>query len=41
MVNCWNHPPFFAYVDRWWQEEQQANPFVKSMWKMYRGPLGN
>jgi len=39
MVDCWNHPAFFAYVDRWWREEQQANPFVKSMWEMYRGPL--
>jgi hypothetical protein len=36
MVECWNHPAFFAYVDRWWQEEQQANAFVTSMWQAYR-----
>ena len=36
MVDCWNHPAFFDYVDRWWDEEQQANDFVKSMWKRYR-----
>jgi len=39
MVDCWNHPAFFAYVDRWWREEPQANTFVQSMWEMYRGPL--
>ena len=37
-VECWNHPAFFDYVDRWWQEEHQANDFVKSMWEMYRKP---
>ena len=36
MVDGWNHPAFFDYVDRWWDEEQQANDFVKSMWKQYR-----
>lgn len=36
MVACWNHPAFFDYVDRWWDEEQQANEFVKSMWRQYR-----
>lgn len=36
MVDCWDHPPFFDYVDRWWKEEQQANAFVQSMWEMYR-----
>ena len=36
MVDAWNHPAFFDYVDRWWEEEQQANDFVKSMWKQYR-----
>jgi hypothetical protein len=36
MVECWNHPPFFEYVDRWWQEEQQANAFVTAMWQKYR-----
>lgn len=38
MVECWNHPAFFDYVDRWWQEEQQANEFVKSMWQRCRKP---
>lgn len=36
MVDCWNHPAFFDYVDRWWEEEHQANAFVTSMWKRYR-----
>lgn len=36
MVECWNHSAFFDYVDRWWQEEHQANEFVKSMWETYR-----
>jgi hypothetical protein len=36
MVDHWNHPPYFDYVDRWWDEEGRANPFVTSMWKMYR-----
>ena len=36
MVDGWNHSVFFDYVDRWWDEEQQANDFVKSMWKQYR-----
>jgi hypothetical protein len=36
MVECWNHPAFFDYVDRWWQEEHQANAFVQSMWRKYR-----
>jgi hypothetical protein len=36
MVECWNHPAFLDYVDRWWQEEQQAGEFVKSMWQLYR-----
>lgn len=36
MVDCWDHPPFFDYVDRWWKEERQANDFVRSMWETYR-----
>jgi hypothetical protein len=36
MIDCWNHPAFFDYVDRWWEEEHQANDFVTSMWKRYR-----
>lgn len=36
MVECWNHPPFFDYVDRWWRETQKANGFVKAMWTTYR-----
>jgi hypothetical protein len=36
MVECWNHPAFFDYVDRWWQEEHEANDFVTSMWQRYR-----
>jgi hypothetical protein len=36
MVDNWNHPPFFDYVDRWWRETQSANEFVKAMWTMYR-----
>jgi hypothetical protein len=36
MVDGWNHPAFFDYVDRWWEEEHQANAFVTSMWKLYR-----
>jgi hypothetical protein len=36
MVDAWNHPPFFDYVDRWWRETQSANEFVKAMWTMYR-----
>jgi hypothetical protein len=36
MVDGWNHPAFFDYVDRWWEEEHQANAFVTSMWKRYR-----
>jgi hypothetical protein len=36
MIDCWNHPVFFDYVDRWWKEEQKANDFVRSMWEMYR-----
>jgi hypothetical protein len=36
MVDNWNHPPFFDYVDRWWRETQSANAFVKAMWVMYR-----
>ena len=38
-VKCWRLArPFSDYVDRWWQEEHQANDFVKSMWEMYRKP---
>jgi hypothetical protein len=36
MVDGWNHPAFFDYIDRWWEEERQANDFVKSMWQRYR-----
>ncbi|MGD2175543.1 MAG: hypothetical protein PVJ27_09075, partial [Candidatus Brocadiaceae bacterium] len=36
MVECWDHPSFFDYVDRWWREEEKANAFVTSMWEMYR-----
>lgn len=37
MVDNWNHPAFFDYVDRWWAETRSANGFVKSMWTTYRG----
>ena len=40
MVDCWNHPPFFDYVDRWWEEEHKANAFVTAMWEMYREKAG-
>jgi hypothetical protein len=30
MTECWDHPAYFDYVDRWW------NPFVSSMWTAYR-----
>ena len=36
MTANWNHPPFFDYVDRWWQETHEANDFVKAMWETYR-----
>jgi len=36
MTANWNHPAFFDYVDRWWQEEAKASPFVKAMWETYR-----
>ena len=36
MIECWDHPAFFDYVDRWWQEEHEANDFVTSMWQRYR-----
>jgi len=39
MVDCWNHPPFFAYVDRWVEEEgtrAASNAFVTAMWEKYR-----
>ncbi len=36
MTSSWNHPAFFDYVDRWWQEESKASPLAKSMWKTYR-----
>jgi len=39
MVDNWNHPPFFAYVDRWVQEEgtkATSNAFVSAMWEKYR-----
>jgi len=36
MVDHWNHPAFFDYVDRWYRETQSANDFVKSMWTTYR-----
>lgn len=37
MVDCWDHPAFFDYVDRWWAEEGKANAFVTAMWERYRG----
>jgi hypothetical protein len=37
MVDDWNHPAYFDYVDRWWQETESANDFVKSVWTTYRG----
>jgi hypothetical protein len=36
MVQRWDHPAFFDYVDRWWDEEGRANPFVTAMWERYR-----
>ena len=36
MVDKWNHPPYFAYVDRWCDETGSANEFVGGMWNMYR-----
>ncbi|HYW78180.1 MAG TPA: hypothetical protein VE890_01340 [Thermoguttaceae bacterium] len=36
MTTNWNHPPFFDYVDRWWQEETAASPLAKAMWETYR-----
>jgi hypothetical protein len=36
MVDNWDHPPFFDYVDRWYRDTQHANGFVKAMWIMYR-----
>lgn len=36
MVDDWNHPAYFDYVDRWWQESESANDFVKTVWTTYR-----
>ncbi|MFW6162824.1 MAG: hypothetical protein ACODAJ_08620 [Planctomycetota bacterium] len=36
MVERWDHPAFFDYVDRWWRETAKARPFVKAMWTAYR-----
>jgi hypothetical protein len=36
MVEHWDHPAFFDYVDRWWRETGNARPFVKAMWTAYR-----
>ncbi len=36
MVDNWNHPAYFDYVDRWWRETESANDFVKAMWTTYR-----
>ena len=36
MTGSWGHRAFFDYVDRWWREEEKANPFVTAMWKTYR-----
>jgi hypothetical protein len=36
MVDNWNHPAYFDYVDRWWLETESANDFVKAMWTTYR-----
>jgi hypothetical protein len=35
MSDHWDHPAFFDYVDRWWDETQSANPFVTAMWTKY------
>ncbi len=36
MNAAWNHPAFFEYVDRWWQEETSASPLAEAMWETYR-----
>ena len=36
MVDDWNHPPYFDYVDRWCEETGNANEFVWAMWSTYR-----
>ncbi len=36
MVSAWDHPAFFDYVDRWWNETHSANDFVQLMWIRYR-----
>jgi hypothetical protein len=40
MVECWGHPVYFEYVDRWVAEEgakAAGSPFVTTMWERYRG----
>jgi hypothetical protein len=40
MVECWSHPVYFEYVDRWVAEEgakAAGHPFVTAMWERYRG----
>ncbi|NQU22308.1 MAG: hypothetical protein HQ567_13590 [Candidatus Nealsonbacteria bacterium] len=36
MTGQWNHPAFFDYVDRWWEEEAKASPLAEAMWETYR-----
>ena len=45
-VAAWNHPPLFAYSDRYWSLEKNGqtytapnaiSPFVYQMWAAYRG----
>ncbi|MBN1419651.1 MAG: hypothetical protein JXP34_12810, partial [Planctomycetes bacterium] len=38
MVDAWDHPAFFDYVDRWCRQEgaAAANPFVRAMWAACR-----
>jgi len=39
MIECWNHPVFFEYVDRWIAEEgagAAGSAFVTAMWERYR-----
>jgi len=37
LIDAWDHPAFFDYVDRWCRaEETPANPFVSAMWNSFR-----
>ncbi len=36
MTGHWNHPAFFDYVDRWWEEEGSASSLAEAMWAAYR-----